>query len=408
MELVIRPISESENDVFNRVMMRTFLEDWSADIDALKEFSEWDRSLAVFDRDEMVATGGIYTFDMCVPGGAFQPTAGVTWITVASTHRRRGILRSMMTRQMKDIHERGEPLAALWAAESSIYGRFGYGMAVPHVRLTIESDRAALADATPPNGQFRLVDRDTALAQFPSVYDSVVAGHPGLLRRSPVHWRRRTFEGAAPPAGMTRRHYVLYEVAGEARGYAAYRARDHWTDDLFPTGEVMVQELMAVDSEAYAAMWSYCLNIDLTTRVKAHQRRLDEPLPFLLADPRRVRTELADGLWVRLVDVPKALGGRRYAAAASVVIDVVDDFCPWNTGRFRLDADAEGRASCDATDASPDLRIAARELGAAYLGTTRLRTLAEARLVDELTPGALDRVDRMFGWHQPAWCAEVF
>src|SRR6185503_18593563 len=100
------------------------------------------RALAAYDGDEPVALTGAYRFDLSIPGGEL-PCAGVTWVGVIPTHRRRGILRDLMRRELEDVHSWGEPIAALWASEAAIYGRFGYGHAAPNGQA--KSDRARFA-----------------------------------------------------------------------------------------------------------------------------------------------------------------------------------------------------------------------------------------------------------------------
>ena len=185
-------------------------------------------------------------------------------------------------------------------------------------------------------------------------------------------------------------------------GYALYATRPGHDDDG-PAGEVVVRELVAATPAARATLWAFLLDQDLTRTVTWEMAPVDEPLWLMLTEPRAVRRRIVDGLWVRLVDLPAALTARDYATSLDVVLDVADAFCPWNEGRYRLTGHA-----CERTDAEPDLALDVAALGAAYLGGTTLRELAEADRVRELSPGALDRASAAFRGAVAPWCPEMF
>src|SRR5687767_9859728 len=128
-------------------------------LDEPSPVAELDRSLALFDGDRVAATAGIYSLEMSVPG-AVVPTAGITWVTVSPTHRRQGVLTAIMRRQLDELHEQErEPVAALWAAESSIYGRFGYAPATWRGGWTGQTERLRLRrDVSTGSGRVRMVD----------------------------------------------------------------------------------------------------------------------------------------------------------------------------------------------------------------------------------------------------------
>jgi predicted acetyltransferase len=190
-------------------------------------------------------------------------------------------------------------------------------------------------------------------------------------------------------------------------GFVSYRVAGKW-EDGFPTGSLLINDLFTTTPDAYSALWHYCLNVDLVTVVRAPNRSLDEPLRWLLADPRRLRvTRQHDFLWVRLLDVPRALAARRYMAADHLVLEVADAFCPANGGRYALEGGPDG-AVCRATSAAADLRLGAEELGAVYLGGARFSTLARAGRVVEARPGALRRADALFAAEPLPWCATDF
>jgi len=406
MEYELRPIRPEEWDAFVAADAVAFGWNPSAEefVD-VRQIFEMDRSLATFDGPDIVSTTGIFSWEMTVPGGSL-PTAGVTWVSVLPTHRRKGVLTAMMRRQLSDVHDRGEAIAALWASESIIYGRFGYGLAALGAEIEIDRQRATLARAPESPGRCRLVSRDQALAAWPAVYDRVRTRQPGLYARSETWWKHHSItENERGRSGFHSRFFVQYEEDGTPLGYARYRTRggqEHGS----PNGTLAVQELIAATPQAEAALWQYLFGVDLMATIQAFNRPLDEPLFWMLADPRRLVRKTYDSLWVRVVDVPPALEARRYAATGSLVLDVRDDFCPWVEGRYELEAGGEG-ARCRPTSADADLTLRAADLGAAYLGGTRFRSLARAGRV-EGDADALARADAMFAWDPLPWCPEVF
>ena len=371
-----------------------------------REITEFDRSLAFFDGREMVATAGIFTYEMTVPGGGAVPCGGVTRISVLSTHRRRGLLTAMMRRQLDDMHERGEPLAALYASEAAIYGRFGYGLGTYQAALEIERQQAAFAKKLTGSGRLSMVDVPTAVRAFTRVWEQARPNQPGMLGFD-ERWMRAQLadlelhrEGASP-------HYrVLHQTGENPSGFAIYRIKMDW-DASGPNGTLRLEMLVAASAEAYAALWRHVLDVDLMARVTAETRRVDEPLRFLLADSRQPKTRIEDGVWLRLVDVPAALAGRRYALEGRLVLSVRDAFCPWNNGKHELIGGPEG-AECKGTGATADLALDAADLAALYLGGNRFRTLYEAGRVEELRPGGIARADAMFATDRAPWCPSHF
>jgi len=360
-----------------------------------------DRVLAAFDGGRPVGLAAAREFELTIPG-AVVPAAGVTWVGVPATHRRRGILSALMRRQLDDLHERGEVLAPLWASEAAIYGRFGYGLA--SFNLSIEADRHsfALRDDPGPSGSCRFLEPDEATAVCPEVYERMRTGRAGMLSRSERLWTGRLH--ADPPEwrdGGGPKFVVLLELGGRPVAYARYRVHDKWERSL-PAGEVRVYEAIATSPEATRELWRFLFGIDLVTTVRADFFDAASPLLLMVQDVRRLRPSLNDGLWLRLVDVGKALRLRSFAAAGSVVLDVSDPFCPWNEGRFRAGEDA------GPTGAAPELRLSVADLASAYLGAFDLEHLASAGRVEELVPGALAHAAALFRTALPPFCPEEF
>jgi predicted acetyltransferase len=368
-----------------------------------------DRSLGLWDGDRVVATAGIYSRTLTVPG-AVVPCAGITWVTVAPTHRRRGVLTSIMRRQLTEIREQGrEPVAALWASESSIYGRFGYAPATLRGGLTGRSERLRLRpDLDLGVGRVDGVSVETYKPAAAAVCDTVRRAVPGNLERDDRWWDRRLRDEPADRDGATERRYLLYtEPDGTVTGYAAYRMTGKWTDAGEPDGTLKVEEVRALSTPAYAALWKVLLSVDLVRTMHAPTLSADDPLKQMLTDPRALNLHPTDALWVRLVDVGAALSARRYPTNINFVFEVRDEFCPENSGRWHVWGHPAG-AFCDRTDRDPDLVLGIEALSAAYLGGVSLATLQAAGRVTEISPGAVTLASTAFFWPVTPWCPEEF
>ena len=368
----------------------------------LKNF-QLERMLAALDGDSIVGGAGAFSFRMTVPGGAALGCAGVTVVGVLPTHRRRGILRSMMRQQLDDVHERGEPLAALWASEETIYGRYGYGLASLVLQFEIPLVHGAFRPGTQTIGSVRLVEADEAAELMPPVYDAVRQRTPGMYERTPAWWEHRVL---ADPEnfrfGGSPKHLAVLEVDGKPQAYAIYRLFVNF-GALGPETNLSTIEVIATTPNATASIWRYLLDVDWTQKVTARLQPPDSPLVLLLARPNQAGPKLLDGLWIRLVDVGAALSGRTYATDGSVVFDVRDEFCSWNEGRWKLEGGEASR-----TDADPDLALDVADLATPYLGGFTFRALANAGRVDELRDGAIARADAMFHTDVAPWCPEIF
>ena len=367
------------------------------DPEDLRPHFDLDRSIAVFDRSSVVGGAHSHLIEMSVPGGT-AVTAGVANIAVQPTHRRQGVLTNMMHHQIKDIHDRGEPLAVLFASESGIYGRFGYGIGSLREQWAIERQHNAYATRREASGRFFFVDPADISKVLPDVSRRSTVGRPGVIQKAIHLWEREARAPEHRQGGRGGIFYVAFENDGALEGYARYRTSGN---------TLTVNELMATTSEANAALWRFCFDVDLTTRTEVERRPVDDPLPWMLADPRRLQRVTRDGLWLRLVDVSAALQLRTYMAVDRLVLEVHDDTCRWNDGRLELEGSPEG-AVCRPTDASPDLALAARDLASAYLGAVSFTTLAQAGMVAEPTPGALLRADRMFAVQRQPWTPNGF
>jgi predicted acetyltransferase len=411
----IRPVTEDELPAFQYVDQQAF----NGRPDSPRSRANWlarlelDRTLGAFDGTTLAGVTGVYSFRMRVPG-AMAAVAGVSMVAVLPSHRRRGALTGMMRRQLGDIAERGEAVAALFAAETEIYGRYGYGRASWQLFLKLGRGHGRLAAAAPadPALRLRIAEPRSAHAEMGKVYELAMAERPGLYARTEPWWERLTHDPDSdtdPPMRC-----VLAEDDSGPRGYALFTSEGRGELGTFlPDGVLDVSEAIATDPAATAALWADLLSRDLITTFRLHMRPVDDPLLDLLADSRLGRPQLSDGLWIRLVDVGKALSQRRYACPVDLVIEVGDELCPQNQGRWRLtaattSAPAGFSGTCERTTAPADLVLPVRALGAAYLGGTRLGPLAAAGLVTEVTPGSVAALSAAMSWDPAPWCPMIF
>jgi predicted acetyltransferase len=340
---------------------------------------EFDRAIAAYDGDRVVGNAAALSFELTVPGGVL-PAAGVSAVGVHPTHRRRGVLRRMMRLQLDDVHRRGEPLAILWASEGSIYQRFGYGLA---------SLKASLAEAE-------------ARDAFPPVFEAVRPTRPGFFTHSPAFWNAEVFYFPEQwRRGRGEPFHVLHDVGGVIDGYARYAIREG------EVNEVSVLDLIAATPAARLDLWRYLADIDLMKRVEAWNIAVDDPILLAVAEPRKLEMTLGDALWLRIVDISAALAGRRYRGDGRLVLEVEDEFCAWNDGRWSLNVDSGVPRVEPTTDAS-DIACDVTDVAAAYLGAFSFAQLADAGRASEQSPGGIARADALFRTDRAPWCPRVF
>jgi predicted acetyltransferase len=370
------------------------------DIERLAAILPAERVHAAFDDDRIVGGAGAYLFDTTVPGGGQVPTAGVMAVGVLPTHRRRGVLTKLMQRQLADAHERGEPIATLFASEGAIYSRFGYGLASLGGNIDLPKEHALLGDDE-PIGQARILDgEEETLELLPPIYDRVQAETVGMLSRTPEWWRvRRLYRSPHRPGGEQVR--VAVELDGGLEAYALYRLNFAARNMVVET-TLEISEAFGTSPRALAAIWRYLLGIDWVARIEASWLALDHPLFLWLREPRRMRFTVIEGLWVRLVDVGAALAARSLAEG-SLVLDVRDEFCPWNTARWQIRDGAVARTTAEA-----DVVLGVAELGSIYLGGFTFEQLLRAGRVEEWKPDGVSRADRLFRTPRLPWSPELF
>jgi len=406
MEITTRPINTDETVPFREAIMLGFGEDLNDE-----EFPpEWldviplDRTVAAFDGDLIVGTLGGFPFEVTVPGGEQLPMAGTTIVTVAATHRRQGVLTAMMRDHLDDGVTRGEPLVGLWASESLIYGRYGFGVASENEEVEIDQTRVSVeGDA----GSVRMVSAEDAAQILPSLYDVEQARRPGMLTRTEQWWDRNLFfDPAARRRGFSAQRYLIHETDGQADGYAIFRQKADW-ETGFPNGRVRVREAIANSPTAHTGIWRYVTSIDLFPQIVFWNLPVDDPLRWKVPDHRRIIRKRWDALYVRILDVVQALEARTYSADGQLRFSVDDPFMPDLGGSFELDV-VDGRGSCRRINHKDvDLALSTVELSSLYLGGGDAHSMFLAGLVRGDTR-SITLLGRMFRGDIAPWCEEVF
>ena len=409
MEYQIRTATATDLEPYFSQMSLSFHYDVGAEPDQMelrRKLFDHDNNIVAVDGETIVATAGNFKQVMRVNGGD-AGCAGLTQVTVRASHRRKGVLTAMMRKHLDMAHERGDELASLWASESIIYGRFGYGLATDGVDFTIDRRNVALKDEAAGAAVCRFVETEDVVARWPAIWDAVRQDSPGMPSRSADWWEHRIAKD--PPwqrDGFTGARWVACEEAGQLTGYLIFRAKHEQNRYGLPKGAARVDELMSTTADAYKALWQFAFSVDLIETVTARTRRTDEPLRWMLQDPRRLQRTPGDALWLRLVDLPRALAARRYIEEDDLVLDVRDPFCPWNEDRWLLSGGPLG-AVVSPTTQDAHVSLEADALAAAYLGGVSFETLQRAGRVHG-EPRAIRRLDAMFRWHRAPWCPEHF
>jgi predicted acetyltransferase len=406
--LDIRSITAEDAHRFRSRVYQAFGRDVGSDEAAAERFDaifDFDRTFAAFDGDDIVGTCAAFTLGLTVPGGVEVAMGGTTVVTVRPTHRRQGVLRALIGHHFDDIAEKSEPLAGLWASEGSIYGRFGYGPATNLYDAKIHA-RGVRFEGGTHQGVPRLVDAEEAGSVVRRIHESARLRRAGMLTRSDSWWDHRVL--ADPESwreGKSEHRYVVHEQEGEPTGYAMYRQKGKW-DDQLPDGVVSVTELVAATPDAHRGLWSYLLNIDLFPNVEYWNLPVDDPLPHLLDNHRRVTRRLEDALWLRLMDVPEALTKRAYEYDGVIVFGITDASPHSTAGTYRLEV-VEGVGQCERVDVGPDLELDISGLSRLYLGGGDAPALAAAGLITG-SPDKVSVLHRIMRTDVAPWCPEIF
>ena len=383
---------------------------------------EIDRLVAMVDSrsEHIVGTAGADSYSLTVPGGATVPMAGVAYVTTSVTHRRQGAFTSMMTQIHESARERGDIVSGLWASQSHLYSRFDYGLAINSYGWIIDPlfgsfahspDPAAFNESGKESGQpddsdaqVYFVDADEAAGMLPGIYDRMRLQTIGALDRNAGRWQYELFDEERVRDGASALFYAICEESGEQTGYVTFRSR---RKDETHMGTLQVEEQDSTTDTAHATMWRFLLNFDLVGKITAENRPSDDPLWWMLSDPRRLRRESHDALWLRLLDVPSALEARTYNADGRLKIGLISESQPELAGTYVLDI-SDSQASVKKTTERPDVVMTPGELSALYLGGVAPGPLVDAGRIDIISTGALAKLHGMFATDSAPWCAHHF
>jgi predicted acetyltransferase len=371
-----------------------------------QEHTEFDRSWIAEEDGTFVGTTTTHTYDVMLPGGVTTSLAGLTMVSVIPTHRRRGLMTELIARFFTDCKERGDALAALFATETAIYGRFGFGAATRFAPMKVSRDRSHGIDALAVPGAFRWGRVEGFRDELAALFERTRASRPGEIARNERYWTVMLRRAGRNADGKPVFAVVHDGPDGHADGYAIYRVEGKWTDHN-PDYVAHVVELVGTGA-VRVALWRFLLELDLVRTVSDYNARLDEPIGDVLLDSRQVRvTGVFDQLQLRVVDVERALGLRRYAVDDTVTLAVDDPVIPENTGTYRLEVKG-GTAEVTRTDAPADVWTSARGLACAFLGDRAWRSLAESGLARFDDAGAAARADALFSVAPSPQCLTQF
>ena len=349
----------------------------------------WDSAAA--DPATPVGTIESWVADLTLPGGTSLPAWAISGVTVAPTHRRRGIARALMEMELRDAARAGVPLAILTVSESTIYGRFGFAPAALARDLVIDTRRARWTGPE-AHGRVHFVTAEQVQVDGYEIVERVRLATPGQMHYSGVLWDRQLGFMIGDDNAKNLRFVRYDDTDGTPQGFAVYSVTEDEVD--FTRHTLALHALVAATDDAYAGLWRFLLEMDLISTIKADLRPVDEPLRWMISDFRAMRTTEIDHLWTRVLDVPAALGARTYASAGRLVL-AVDDPLGFAAGTWALDVDESGKATVTPADGTPDVQLSVAALSALHLGGTSAHALAAAGMVR----GDAARIDTMF--HSP-------
>ncbi|MFI5686830.1 GNAT family N-acetyltransferase [Streptomyces sp. NPDC051636] len=410
----VRPVREPELADWHRALNTGFLSPPTIapeQLEARRNHFVPGRLLGAFDGDRCVATFRSFAQEVTAVGGAAVPADAISNVTVTPTHRRRGLLTRMMSQDLAAAKDRGDVVATLIAAEYPIYGRYGFGPATWMTEWTVDVPRTGLDPRRPvpaDGGRIDLVDAEDVRKLGPELHDHVRRAQPGAVSRDELWWKVDTGVVRFRGGEWTEPFHAVYRAAsGEVEGMVSYKADDTWHDKL-PHSTADVRWLIASTPAAERALWHYLCSIDWVTKVKSGWRSPDDLLPFFFPDPRAARiTTQADWLWVRILDVVRAMEARTYEGEGSLVLEIADRQ-GLAGGRFRLEASPEGASCTPTATESAELALDIGDLARVWLGDESVARLVALGRAREDRAGAARVADALLRTSGRPWCPDLF
>ena len=399
MGLEIRPVIPDEMDEFKRVASTALV--MSAE-DFRWILPEW--TLCAFEDGNLATSYAAWQLTMRFNGKS-MPVAGVTAVGTLPIYRRRGYLRQITENHFRLLKERGEqPVAALYASRAAIYQRYGYAVVSTHNSYNIEPKYLDFPLAPPVTGSIRQVNDDD-FELLVNLYKGFSDGRTGYIDRSRALWDAAILNSPRSGGVLGK---VIYEENGESLGYLIYTIEIFvGTNAIQIEQKLNIRDLVWYTPSAYQAIWNYISNMDLVVSIVWGRVSSDDPLQHLLREPRELHVTAGDGLLARIVDVEKALPGRHYLEEGRLTFEIMDDMCPWNQGRWKLETSAAG-TSISHTSETPHLVMPVSTLAMLLFGQISATEAARMGRLDALEYNTLPMWDRVMRTSFRPFCPDLF
>lgn len=402
----IRPCRPDEMDAYGKIIQYVFAENDPEGVTQELATTQPDWTTCGFVDDRLACTMGVFPFTVRL-NGASVSMGGVTAVGTLPSYRRRGLLRQVMTRGFETMRERRQSYAILWASMAAIYQRFGYGLAASQVKYTFDPRFATFETPYQPAGSISMETSEDAYPAIKRLYIEWATPRNLPIHRSAPLWQASTLR---PPKKDYAVYVAIYrDPAGEPRGHLVYSTHEEQWPKPGPGQTLTVMDFIALDMDAYRALWEYIRGHDLVGKVVMRNALgEDDPAPDLLLEPRNLSRHTSDAIWMRIVDVEQALAQRPYGSRGDLTIAIpADECCPWNAGTYLLETDGPS-AMVSRTGRKPDLTMRPNSLATLLAGHRSATHLARAGLLDAAGAGALQAADAIFRTEYRPHCPNGF
>lgn len=360
---------------------------------------EW--TLCAFEDGKLATAYAAWPLTMRFNGEGIS-VAGVTCVGTLPIYRRRGYLRQITATHFNFLHERGEqPIAILFASLAAIYQRYGYAIVSTRNSYNMDPRYLDFPLGRPVPGNFREVG-DDEFGLLVDLYRRFRVEKTGYVHRGRAMWEAGVL---APPPARGLLSKVVYEEAGEPLGYVIYTVQPPPATE---SGQrLAIRDFVWLTASAYQAVWNYFANMDLVSNIVWERVPSDDPLPHLLLEPQMLRISSHNGILARITDVEQALPKRRYHEEGTLIFEILDDLCPWNRGRWKLETSA-AENSIGRTSEEPQLVMPITTLAMIVFGHISATEAARMARLDVLKHSALASWDRVMRTTYRPFCADFF
>ena len=396
---------KDELEQYNKVVAYVFAENSIEDMatENAQTLPEW--TTAAFDDGRCIATMGTFPFTVRLNGSPVK-MGGVTQVGTLPEYRRQGLLRKIMTQGFAEMQERGQYLAILWASMGAIYPRFGYGLASTSVNYTFDPRFAGFESGPEPTGKVTMMPKEDAFPIMKQLYIQRAAPRNLQIHRATVMWDTDNFRPSKK--GQPVYSAVYRNGDGEARGYIVYETEDRQSAGPGPRQVFKIKDFGYLDMDAYRGLWEYIRRHDLVSTVEMHNVGEDDPAPDLLLEPRILRRSTQDAIWLRVVDIEKAMPQRPYGGRGELTFRVPDDrMCPWNNGAWLMETDGT-TTSIRKTDRTPEIEMPLNTLASLIVGHRPATHYSRIGKLTANNDGALATADALFKTEYLPHCPNSF